>query len=155
MSKYLGAGFCVDGRVITPFAPTLFCTASDLKYQTAFVSYMHACTPPSAYFIHNVIVLVTLTRLCANLLNDRRCGAVFILNAFFLHVRASKHYRAHTSSHISNQTWDVTKGPNTSEYLGAGFCVDGRVITPFSPTLLCTASDSLHEETPHQLHQRY
>ena len=32
-SEYLGAGFCFDGRVIKPFFPALFCTASNLKYQ--------------------------------------------------------------------------------------------------------------------------
>ena len=48
---------------------------------------MHARTPPSAHFIHNVIILIILTKLCTNLLNHRRCGAVFIRSSLFLHVR--------------------------------------------------------------------
>ena len=51
----------------------------------AFVSCMRSCTP-SAHFIHNIIILIILTKLCTNLLNHRRCGAVFIRSSLFLYV---------------------------------------------------------------------
>ena len=51
----------------------------------AFVSCMYA--PLLVLISHNVIILIILTNLCTNLLNDRRYAAVLIRSSLFLHAQ--------------------------------------------------------------------